>query len=518
MFRLSTVFLFSLAAAGIVACDGNDATGPEVPADQVDQPASVEAENPGDQPEAQVPAGSLAITATRLPKSFFVNPTSGKDTNPGTKLKPFKTLARALGVTIAKDTVRLVSGLYSAATNGEKFTNASQQVVVPAGVMILGTLTTDPSSSTRLQGSGAEIGLNLKGGGTVRNLILTGFVTGIRATQGVQSLKRLVLDQNIVGLELSGSAKATLVTSKVVLKPPFGGFATGSRVSEQAQFIMDGGIMTVGAPNCALGMTGVELQDAGRATLKNSAALTYIAGEALDMRGTSKATLTGNATIDRDLPVGCLPSPSVLTLNSASLTLQSARILSHGGNFATGIESQSTAPLTLTGATLSGHSGEALRVVQNLNLAVSGSTFSENKTGIDASNVTSGIITISSSIISKNTIGIKAPFFKLRNSQVILNQVGVESTEPITDLGQIGEPGNNTISGNSLTGVRFSVGVSSGPAGTIFAAGNNWNPSTQGSDQSGQYPDNPLVNGSSPDATGKNFALPTGNSNFQIQL
>ncbi len=59
-----------------------------------------------------------------------------------------------------------------------------------------------------------------------------------------------------------------------------------------------------------------------------------------------------------------------------------------------------------------------------------------------------------------------------------------------------------------------------GGVGGIFASGNTWNPSTQGSDANGRYLAKPLLNNDSPLASGKNFVLPTIDANdlFQIQL
>ena len=217
---LAIRLVFTMAVAAVAGCGEHDATAPE---ERGLEPASADATAPdlGSDASAATPnvAGSSATAAlTRLPRSFFVNPHLGNDANLGTNLKPFKTLAHGLSLAIAGDTMRLAIGVYSAATNGEKFTNGSQQVVVPAGVLILGT---PGEAISQLQGVPDDlIGLDLKGAATVRNLIVRGFRSGIRATQGVQTLKSVVLDQNILGLELSGSAKTTLATSRAVLVAP----------------------------------------------------------------------------------------------------------------------------------------------------------------------------------------------------------------------------------------------------------------------------------------------------------
>jgi Protein of unknown function (DUF1565) len=513
--------LFALAVAALPGCRDQSPTGPEEPAVQAFQTDPPAADLTADQSVASsAEAGSLGVTATRLPKSFFVNPGSGKDTNAGTKLQPFKTLARGLSTAITGDTMRLAIGVYSATSNGEKFTTGTQQVVVPAGVTILGTLGENFTTSQLHGAPGDLIGLNLQGTATVKNLIVKGFTRGIRAIQGVQTLKNLNLDQNVFGLDLSGSAKATLAASTVVLTPISGATVFGATVAQQAQFIMDGGKITSGGQNCQREVTGVALDNAARLTLKNVATLENIAGTALEMTGTSKATLTGFASIDRRfsfLAGGCTPRSSVRTFESASLTLRHASVFSSGGTVSVGIESSSSAPLTLDTASVIGHSGAGVVAKGDFKLVAKAANFRQNTTGLDAIGAPNASITITGSTVSLNNIGIRAPFFKLRNSVVTGNQTGIVLSSPFTDLGQTTDPGNNTISGNVFSGVRFDETVIAGKVGGIFASGNTWNSSTQDSDDSGHYPAKPLLNGLSPFASGKNFVLPTS-FNFQIQL
>jgi hypothetical protein len=368
-----------------------------------------------------------------------------------------------------------------------------------------------------LHGSAGDVGLALNGAATVRNVFLSGFTTGIRATQGVQSLKSLKLHQNLVGLEFGGSAKATLVGSTVTLTPTVG--FVGVLVRQQAQLIMDGGAVTSPGPNCVVTMTAASLRDAARLTLKNSATLKDIAGTALEMRGTSKATLTSFATINRNLISfpGCHPLPSVVTLDATSLTLRNANVVSIGGTGSIGIDSRSSAPLTLDGAGVEGHSAVGLRGQGAFKLVASRSLFRQNNIGIDATLAPNASITITGSSAFFNHVGIRAPFFKLRNSLVSSNDIGIVLTSPFTDLGQTFDPGNNTIQGNVVTGVNFDASVISGGVGGIFASGNTWNPRTQDSDTSGHYPLKPLLDELSPFATGKNFVLPQ-EGEFQIQL
>jgi hypothetical protein len=406
--------------------------------------------------------------------------------------------------------------VYSKATNGEKFTTGIQQVAVPAGVTILGTLADDFTS--RLQGAtGDSYGLNLKGTVTVRNLIVSGFPVGIRALQGVQTMKTVILDQNTLGLDLRGSAKATLTGSSVFLTPSpnLAGTIIGANLSQQAQLTLVGGSISGAGQNCRTNVAGVVLNDGSRLTMKSSATLKDIAGNALSLGGTSKALLTGLAAIDRNfsqLAGGCTPTPSVVTRDSASLTLKKARIVSTFGTSSIGVLSNSRALLTLDSAQVVGHSGAGIKSLGMLRLVSKpGSLIKGNSFGIDVSLALTDI-TISGTTITGNTVGIRATFFKLRNSKVTLNEVGILVTGAIgADLGLTSDPGNNTITGNGI-GVKFEP-VEFDTEGTVDASGNTWEPFTQGSDGSGHYLQKPLVSGTT---LGKNFQLTAFGTDIQL--
>jgi hypothetical protein len=521
---LARPILLALAVAGLAGCGDGSPMGPE---SSTPPEMSTFSEARADELAADLTAGGsaaagpLLAAAVRAPRSFFVNPVTGKDTNAGTNLQPFKTLARGLSTAIAGDTMRLAAGVYSAATNGEKFGNSVGRVTVPAGVMILGTLAGDLTS--QLHGvSGENVGLDLLGAATVRNLIITGFPTGIQATQGVQSFKGLTLAQNTFGLNLAGSAKATLTDGKVTVPASASnGTPLGAIVRQQAQLTMTGGTIS-GSATCAVTPTALSLGDAARLTLRSGATIKDFAGRALTLTGTSKATLTGLARIDRTLLPGCSPAPSVFTSDSTTLTLTNARISSTGGTNAVGILAQSRGPLTLDSTEVTGHTGIGIRIQTSgtQKILVTGSRFQQNAVGLDAGSSNGVDLIITGSTVSNNGIGIHAPFFKLRKSVVTSNGTGIAVATFSADLGQVGDPGNNLIAANSTTGVTWDASMISAGVGGIFAAGNTWNPSTQLSDANGHYPQSPLLNNDSPSARGKNFVLPTIDANdlFQIQL
>jgi hypothetical protein len=502
MLRFTPAFLTGLAGLALAACDANDPTGPAEPAGQSTDPSAEVGQ-----------AESVSLSLTRTPRSFYINPVSGNDNNAGTKLKPFKTLAHGLSLAISGDSMRLAAGVYSPGTNGEKFSDVGKEVPVPAGVTILGTLAEDFTS--QLHGGTGQIGLRLKGGATVRNLVLSGFDKAVRADQGTQSFKNVVFDQNVLGLELSGSAKATLAGATIILNRPTG-IAFGAVLTQQAQFIMDAGIITPGGENCQTGYIGVDVRDASRATLRNAVTLRNIAGTAVRLSQTSKGLLKGATTIDRDFleAPGCIPLPSIRTSDAASLTLNNARLFDGNGVNSVGVEAKSSAPLTIT-AGFNSYSGAALRLFTGAKVVISGSTFSSNILGIDATPVGSPNLTITNSSLLNNITGIIAGSAIVRNSQLVGNQVAIVVDNAQVDLGRSDGLGNNTITGSAQTSVKFSQKAISAGGGTVFASGNTWKASTQGADAAGLYPANSVLSGLSPNASGQNFQLPAG-KNFLI--
>ena len=414
--------------------------------------------------------------------------------------------------------MRLASGVYSAAS-GEKFTTATQQVTVPAGVTILGTYAEDFTS--QLRGAAGETGLQLLGGATIRDLILTGFTRGIHATQGVQKLKGLYFDKNLTALDLEGTAQASLVKGTIFLSPG-GAFpqVTGANVVDQAHLTVDGGIITGGAANCKTGITGVNVREAGVLTAKNGATFKEIAGTAVLVAETAKTTLASQAVVSRDFSQfpACAPLPSLVAYEGGSLTLTNAGVYSKGGTNEIGIKAQSQGTVALTHAVLSGHTLAAVHVLDKQKLVVSGSAFSGNYVGIHALEAQSVSLSVTGSTVIGNLFGIVAPSLKLRSTQVTANAIGVAITGSQANLGTLASPGNNALSGNSQTGVEFFAGPFAVSFSTISAAGNFWNAGVQDADGSGQHPEHRLVNGTAGDHSGQNFKLPDGKSSFKIQL
>ena len=491
------------ALAGLTACGEDAPSAPVASAKRAETPSAT------------------AVT-TRAPKKFFVNPVGGKDTNAGSLTAPFKTLAKALSVAIANDTVKLAAGTYSKATNGERFTASGQYIQVPNGVRIEGTLNSSGGNATILQGQldtpgyDSEIALSLAANAVVTNVSIERFGMGVRALSGKQTLTHLSIGYTHFGVSTQFGAQTVLQNSTVFVSSVAD---AGLSAVGHAQLTMDGGQL-FGPGSCTADPdegTGVYVKDTAQVTLKNKATLKDVAGVALDLRNLGAATLD-NAVISKTNQVGCTPRPRVQMLDSTSLRLRlNTTLSSSGGTSAVGIQAQTKGTLRIDTATVKGFTGAGVRAASGSKLALvmNRGSILQNGVGINAAGVSSGnaSITIAGSTIASNQTGIIAPYFKLRKSDVASNRQGVVLTSPFADLGQVGDPGNNLIINNLVTGVTFqSTVVCCG----VWATGNTWNAFTQGADGNGHYPPGLIINGTSSLAKGTNFSLP--NLNLSIQL
>jgi Protein of unknown function (DUF1565) len=482
-------------------------------------------------------AGALALAAPAGAQAatISVSAATGNDANPGTATAPLKTLTKALSKAKAGDTVKLAGGGYGTTPqgfgSGETFPAGGLDV--PSGVTIEGQTDFGFPVSTLL-GQGSGVGLNLKGNATVRNLVVggfRGFGVGLVARQGTQTLSNLLIPVSpartgnvdgvpfSAGIVLRGSAQAILnagaqqsstTGSKILLDS-----GTGVSVNEQARLTMNGGQINGGdQPNCRTNATGIELNGAAQATLKNmlgvdgaGGGFRNIAGTALRMSGTSKATVSDSALVRR-LPAECQARPSVEMGESAALTFDRGISQSFGGDNAVGIQTQVASGPALTlkrSSSVSTDRGTALELLGPATVAIDES-FPTTGRGI-AIDGPSAALTITRSFVEGPSTGdpngaaIRAGRLKLRQSTVRARR-GILVTGAGVDLGTAGDPGNNDLSQIVDTAVRFDTdGV------RVRAEGNTWLPNTQGSDASGRYPKPLFVTPKSPLANGRNFDL-----------
>jgi hypothetical protein len=507
--------------------------------------------------------GSLKVSVSGMrARTFFVDPANGNDANRGTQDKPFKTLGKALSSARAGDTVKLGGGGYGpTAASGEQF--PANGLVVPSGVMIEGALDSGFPVST-LVGTGDGVGLNFAGDATVRNLFIggAGFGVGLFAKQGKQTLSNVFIGvpgrAGVVdgvplsgGIVLRGTAQATLLAgasqanttgSTIVVFGAVGAElleqsqltmsgvtmtinkGTGVSAAQGTQFTMDGGkIARAGDLTCPTG-NGIILRDSAQATLKNFVSLTNL-GTAVSATNATRATLIGT-TITKENRSGCIQSPSVNAFGSVSLAFNGSTISATGGQGSGdigiqtgGVVAPGNVTLTMKATTVAGHTDTGIELNQDETLTIEAGNVVRNGIGIAASRSgTRPKITITGAALLSNTIGIRVfePIFKLRKSSVRENGTGIDvrgqvgfvlCSGPCADLGTVEDPGNNNFAGNTTTGVFLSNDHDANQFTAVIAVGNTWNPSTQGSNSSGQYTARLKVLGSDPLAKGKNFIM-----------
>ncbi len=276
------------------------------------------------------------------------------------------------------------------------------------------------------------------------------------------------------GVLFLGQTQAMLKGVQITVKQ---GFAVD--VDFDSRFTMDGGRIEGASTSCEIGVDGIVLDGSAQATLKNGVQLTNLR-TSLALHRTSTATLD-SANLSRNNA----PCPGTVGIKSDA----------SGGT------------LTLQNTDISGYTQAGISLTANGTFVVNGGTIRQNEIGIDikAGNQNRPNVTITQAVITANQIGIQIgssvfPSSRpklLEKSIVTGNVTGIQVGRAVQkgcflacfDLGTADDPGNNTFSGNTTTGVF--VGLDA----IVFATGNTWNPNTQAVGSTGRYTVGFLVTG-----------------------
>lgn len=450
------------------------------------------------------PAAASALRAAATPaRSYFVDPAVGRDGNAGTQASPLKSLARALFLATAGDTVRLAKGNYS--STGSTASGDVFPLHVRSRVTVLGTVQPDGSATgtvLRPASSDAQTpGLVLDGDATLQDLDLTQFGTAVSAREGRQTLRHVRLVHNVTALSLTGSAEAALLNSLAAV----GVGGTAVRATNQAQVTLRGDTLSGLFADCATGEGVVDLGEASRATV-DGLVVDQVPGPALRLRDGAAAT-AHDLTAKRVTAGSCAGSPGahVVASDSASLTMSGSHLSAAGGANARGVEWGSRGALALSFSRLAGFTGAAVNVAAAGVVTVNGVIVDSVGTGVRVVNHPDATVRVDNSTFVRSGTGIRAAVFRVRNTQFLGNVTGVLIRGSGADLGKLAEPGNNTFVNNANTGLTFEnvLGV------TLTAAGNTWNPLVQGADASGRY-QHKVLSPTSADAQGPNFRLVKG--------
>jgi hypothetical protein len=504
------------------AADGNTGTltvQASAASEASERPLTVQGISGVDSGKTWVGALRVTTSASLTAKTLFVSGSTGSDSNDGSQAKPFKTLGKALKLALSGDTIELAPGGYGptsvvSSASGDSF--GVNGLSVPAGVIIEGALDFGSQVST-LFGQPGEIALVLQGDASVKNLNIINFNVGLKATTGTQTFSNLLMGNNNFNIGVLGSAKTTLKGSSIALNT----VGHGVDVLDQAQFIMDGGLITGGSANCNSATFGLQIQGSAQVSLKNNALLQNIGGQAIDMRNSAKATLD-QSTISNVFPVGCKTGPRVSMSDSSSLVLKNS-LVGAGDNKpdteglnSVGIRSvtsNSSSPtgvsLTLLNSFVTRFTGKCLEMTSKGSIIINGGGISATRSamGIDAGRKMQ--LTIANARLEapgSKGVAIRTATLKLRNSTIASSVTGILVLDFGTiDLGTVADPGNNIIKDGNLAGVDFEGSLSA--FGTVDAVGNTWNPNVQGADAQGHYITRRTISGGDVNSSGSNFNL-----------
>ncbi len=408
---------------------------------------------------------SVKVSLNPLPQ-FYVNPSAGHDTNPGTQGKPLQTIHQALSrmAGVTKTTI-LLPGTYAEST-GESWNDA-----LPTGITLKGSegvvLQSTSTNKTR--------GLYSAGDATLSDLKLTGFSTAMETSAGEHSLTRVTFDNNEIDLHLTSSASATLQDC--------------SSAGASKTIVADG-------------ESEVQIQGG-----------TYQGAQGTDINA-AIATLNGSAAVsltNADLSVRGLLAQDSSTLSLRNVNFHDVAV--------SAINVGETSHLSVSGGRFYNASCTdflCAAIVTNGTTTIDGATFDKNRTGILTGN---GTVSLSNSSITgcaAFAVFVMNPTTLTMRNTVITNNspmgIGIGDVTGGIDLGTSMDPGGNTLKNN--TGVNLYVAGHQGQSYWMNASGNTWD-IDQGTDPNAHYTDpeghyhNPYAYDTGPKTT-RNYNIASG--------
>jgi hypothetical protein len=446
----------------------------------------------------------IAVTVNIIssPAHWFVDPVNGLDSNDGTSEGvAFKTICQAKIVAITGQVIGLMPGTYDGVNQNKAPINGActANFNVPVTVKAL-----EPFA-TLLRG----IVLNFSSGGTVEGLKFendpaqNGKGSQITASAGTLNINGLYLQNQVVNsstlpVSLSGTVQATLtpgVFDNYLGSVPNGKALTFANVNGSAQLTVQGGtfvdetnptnsdpfcspLFSLNSPTANVTLNTVTVRHKGSVARVTNGTFTAQSGSILEDVSTANN-------------VGCLPT---IDLEGAgNVLIQDSTIRNGVDGIATDNSGSYRGTVTLSNAAITGHSKRGVFIFGN--------------------STTPPTINITNSSFNGNLIGLETAGrvnLKMRGTNVKSNtSVGIKLTGATTssfDLGAVEEPGNNTFTGNTTTGLRLEALL------TLNAVGNTWNANQQGADAQGKYAAQ-LKSGSE---TGLNYSLPAAGNQLQF--
>lgn len=411
--------------------------------------------------------------------TYYVDPGSGLDTNPGTAAEPLKTLGKALSLVASGQTVVLEAGTYDEAS-GESWGYS-----VPANVTLQAA-----SSGVVLASTAGASALQLDGSASLTGLTFQGFVPALMGATGTVAVKDVTFTNDAPAVQASGDVALTLDAAT------FDGTGSGVKLLNAATATVTGGSFS------GLDGASVAAFDTSAASL-DSVQVTGTTATVVALHQSAVAVLS-HCVITNSSPQGVPNNASLEVSDSGVLTLDNTSVGGSDGWAVLALDPTTT--VAITGGTFSGNNNTAIE--SSGTLSIDGATVSNNAgSGIVAAN---GSLSVTNTTVSGHPyVGISVATgvpVTMRGSSLLSNAGGIllVGLDGQTDLGTAASPGGNTFqNGTSQVGV-----TSFRTFHTVSAVGNTWIPNVQGADGSGHY-GSQLVTGA---VTGANYTLPSGAS------
>lgn len=451
---------------------------------------------------------SAAVNVTvsaAVSTAVYVNPT-GLDINTGSSSAPFKTLNKAFTTVGAGGTVWLQNGNYTATTEG--IANVYTDVrTVPAGVSV-----------KAVNAGAAVIGFMLQfpNGGNITGVNFDASSQGrIRASGGTlvisapRWIKSSIIGMNDHAIEASGTAKVLVDPNGV---PTHNYSAAGALlgfafVRDTAELSLNGGVLDgiTGQSNAFMIANTAKLSLANFKLLNTSNA--WAGGTVLFIGGGTVALTNVEINLAGPLGVACLISDPVAgVFINPYIKIQDSIIANCNGGgmqLREGIPSVEIVNSQITGhgrygieAGKIGFDGSSIQYASP-NLVLTNTTISGNYLGGVSLNNGGGIVINGGTIdggaqkgiqllkddaVPENAYSLRVRGTTLSGNDALVLQ-GNAANPSAFDLGKQSEPGGNTITTTTGTGVQVSVEANV----TVYAVGNTWKANVQGADGAGHY-------------------------------
>ncbi len=437
---------------------------------------------------------------------WYVDPAKGSDQNPGSFALPFKTLEHAAIRAQGGETVWLLNGNYDASTERGFADMGSLDCITGAGVSFASNVQIRAlnSGQAHLLVTGYH-GLCLAGG-TVQGLRFECERAGRRILEvldGVETIHESSFtncgasgdpsDGDNSAIHLSGEARVSMTPGSLADMSGYPNYSLAT-VVDNAELAIHGG--TVSAVHRALAVGGSGKLSLYDVNLVGQEASVRSGRGIFILDGAPKVTIGGDSSVSH-FADGILSGAAsvVLTVDGATFsdltyglrvqsTADDAQLVarfrhtsftnSHCGLYV--FPFRSSADLSITDCEFRGIESQGIMAMIDGRVSLDGVTMTRCGTGAELTHYS---LTNPLSITMRRTQIVAS-----ENSGIWL----AVHADTVVDLGTMASPGENTISGNHLSGTEQQANLTYyGVAPVVISAiGNTWDPKTQGTDASGR--------------------------------